>query len=309
MPMLESSVAITTSQQPEQRGVAGEAVAGGDAHQRDQAAEGGEQRERPAVQARDDRHVHVAGAPAAALGEQHHRQPSPLGELEQAVLLGVVAHPLRAGQDGVVVGHHHAGVAVDVSRRRPPARRRACARSAPRACADAPGRRTAAARTRRTCPSSTSSARFSRAVRRPCSWRRATASRTGGVEADLVALAHRLQVAPARPQARAPRRARPRAPATALGSSVASSWPSLTASPTATASSRTIPSTSASTSCSIFIASSTTTGAPRPHLRVGLQWQRRRRPRRTAPAPGARSGVLTAGSSPTATPRARAGRG
>ena len=55
------------------------------------------------------------GPPAAALGEQHHRQPPALGQLEQAVLLGVVAHPLGAGQHRVVVGHRHAAVAVDLA--------------------------------------------------------------------------------------------------------------------------------------------------------------------------------------------------
>ncbi len=87
----------------EQRGVAREAVARRDADERHEAAELREQRERAAVQTRDDRHVDVAGAPAAALREQHHRQPAALGQLEQAVLLGVVAHPLGARQDGVVV--------------------------------------------------------------------------------------------------------------------------------------------------------------------------------------------------------------
>jgi len=57
----------------EQCGVAGEAVARGDADQRHEAAELGEQRERAAVEARDDRHVDVARASTATLGEQHHR--------------------------------------------------------------------------------------------------------------------------------------------------------------------------------------------------------------------------------------------
>ncbi len=46
------------------------------------------------------------------------------------------------------------------------------------------------------------------------------------------------------------------------GASVASSWPSSTASPTATSTLRRIPSVSAVSSCSIFIASSTITAAP-----------------------------------------------
>ena len=99
----------------EQRGVAGEAVARRDAHQRHEAAQLREQLERAAVEARDDRHVDVARATAAALGEQHDRQPAPLGDLEQAVLLRVVAHPLGAREHHVVVGHRHAAEAVDLA--------------------------------------------------------------------------------------------------------------------------------------------------------------------------------------------------
>ena len=100
---------------PEQRGVAREAVAGGDADERHQAAQAREQLERAAVEAGDDRHVDVAGPSAAALGEQHDRQPAALGDLEQPVLLEVVAHALRARQDGVVVGHRHAPAALDLA--------------------------------------------------------------------------------------------------------------------------------------------------------------------------------------------------
>ncbi len=116
------------------------------------------------------------------------------GELEQAVLLGVVAHALRAGQDRVVVGHRHARAALRPRRRRPPGRRRACARSAPRACAGAPGRRTAAARTRRSCPRRAGR----RGSRAPCAVRArgaaATASGRAASRPMLVALAHRAQV-------------------------------------------------------------------------------------------------------------------
>ena len=108
-------MAIVTSQQPQERGVAGEAVPRGDPHQRHAAAEAGEELKGAAVEACDDRHVHVPGSPAAALGEQHHRQPPALGELEQAVLLQVPPHPLCARQHGVVVGHRHAGVAFHLA--------------------------------------------------------------------------------------------------------------------------------------------------------------------------------------------------
>ena len=112
----------------------------------------GEQLERPAVEAGDDRHVDVAGAPAAALGEQHDRQPAPLGELEQAVLLHVVAHALGAGQDGVVVGHRHARLAVDGADARDEAVGGRAGDQLLARCGAAPARRTAAARTRRSCP-------------------------------------------------------------------------------------------------------------------------------------------------------------
>ena len=87
----------------QQRGVAREAEPRGDADERHEAAQAREEMERPAVQTGDDRHVHVARATATSLGEQHHRQAAALGQLEQAVLLEVVAHALRAGEDGVVV--------------------------------------------------------------------------------------------------------------------------------------------------------------------------------------------------------------
>ena len=257
----------------EQGGVAGEAVAAGHPHQRDQATEGGEEGERAAVETRHDRHVDVARPAAAALGEQHDREPPPLGQLEQAVLLGVVAHSLRARQDGVVVGHDHARVAVHVAHAAHEPVGRAFARSAPRACAGAPGRRTAAARTPRRSPR--------RPARRGSPGRCGARARGGGP---------RPRPAPGRGRprgARGPhggRRVRPRAwtpppplppaPASRAAPASPAAGPRVTASPTATASSRTTPSTSASTSCSIFIASSTTTGGPGPDLRVALLRQR-----------------------------------
>ena len=92
---------------PGQRGVAGEATPGHDRHQRHPAAQSGQHPEGRHVQPGGAADVGVPGPAAAALGEQHHRQPFPGGQLEDAVGLGVVAHALRPGQHGVVVGHHH----------------------------------------------------------------------------------------------------------------------------------------------------------------------------------------------------------
>ena len=89
----------------EQRGVAGEAAAGDDADQRHPAAQAREAREGRDVQAGDDGHVDVARPAAAALGEEHHRQALLARDLEQPVGLLVVAHALRAGEHGGVVGH------------------------------------------------------------------------------------------------------------------------------------------------------------------------------------------------------------
>ena len=128
-----------------------------------------------AVEAGDADAVGVARPAAAALGEEHDRQPQLLGQLEQPVLLAVVLRALRAGQHRVVVGHHHA---------RGPARRRTaspftrrCRRSARRpACcsirSSSVRRRRCAAMT--SAPYSTKRARVARGRRRspaPCAGR------------------------------------------------------------------------------------------------------------------------------------------
>jgi len=59
------------------------------------------------VQPGHDGHVGVTGTPAAAFGEQNHRQLLIQRDAQQAVGLGMVAHALRAGQHGRVVGHDH----------------------------------------------------------------------------------------------------------------------------------------------------------------------------------------------------------
>ncbi len=56
--------------------------------------------------------VGVAGTAAAALGEEHHRQAQPVGQLEQPVLLLVVHLALRAGEHRVVVGQDRAARAL-----------------------------------------------------------------------------------------------------------------------------------------------------------------------------------------------------
>ena len=92
----------------EDRRVAGEAVAGVDADERHGPRQLGEPEERQAVEPADTDAVGVAGAAAAALGEEHDRQAQLLGELEQAVLLAVVLQALGAGEHGVVVRHRDA---------------------------------------------------------------------------------------------------------------------------------------------------------------------------------------------------------
>ena len=77
----------------EQRGVAGEAAPRVDADQRHQAAQRPHRVERHAVEARDAGAVGVARPPAAAFGEEHHRQPQALGQLEQPVLLAWFCRP------------------------------------------------------------------------------------------------------------------------------------------------------------------------------------------------------------------------
>ena len=54
-------------------GVAGEAVTGGDAHDRHQPAELGEVHESQTIEATDAHHVGVAGAPAPAFREEDDR--------------------------------------------------------------------------------------------------------------------------------------------------------------------------------------------------------------------------------------------
>ncbi len=97
----------------EQRGVAGEAAPGGDAHQRHEAAQPAE--EVKAMQSR----------PATPIASVSPGRPPPpsvknttgsrqaLGQLEQPVLLAVVLLALGAGQHGVVVRHDDAA-GVDV---------------------------------------------------------------------------------------------------------------------------------------------------------------------------------------------------
>ena len=89
-----------------QRGVAGEATPGDDRHQRNLPAERAERAERRHVEAGDGGDVGVAGPATTALGEQHHRQAFSGGQLEDPIGFGVVAHALRAGKHGVVVGQH-----------------------------------------------------------------------------------------------------------------------------------------------------------------------------------------------------------
>ncbi len=106
MPIDEFLVAITTSQQPRIAGVAGEAAAGVDAHQRRHAAQAPEDVEGHRVEAGHRLHVDVARPATAALGEEDQRNALLLDDLEQPVLLVMVVLALRAGQHRVVVMRH-----------------------------------------------------------------------------------------------------------------------------------------------------------------------------------------------------------
>lgn len=57
--------------------------------------------------------VGVTGATAATFREQHHRNSLAIGDLEQAVGLGVIAHALGTGEHRVVVRDHDALAAAD----------------------------------------------------------------------------------------------------------------------------------------------------------------------------------------------------
>ena len=184
--------------------------------------------ERAAVEARDDRHVDVARAPAAALGEQHHRQPPPLGELEQAVLLGVVAHALRAGEHRVVVGHRHARPAVDLADAADePVGGGARDQLLARAPALLGGEQQRPVLDERALVEQVGEVLARRAPAALVALRDRVGPRR--VEADLVALAHRAQVralAVARVPSWAPRRQRRWNGRRRRAPSVSSSWPS-----------------------------------------------------------------------------------
>ncbi len=104
---------MTTSQQPRSAALPGEAAAAGDAHQRDETRQPAEEVEGEAVEAGHPDAVGVARPATAALGEEHDREPLALGHLEQPVLLPVVLQALGAGEDRVVVGHHHHRLPAD----------------------------------------------------------------------------------------------------------------------------------------------------------------------------------------------------
>ena len=119
-------MAITTSQHPRMAALPAKQRPLVMPDERDETREPAEEVEREAVEPGHPDAVGVAGPSAAALGEEHDRQPLALGHLEQPVLLPVVLQALGAGEDRVVVGHHHDGLA----RRRCPCHRPARRRGA-----------------------------------------------------------------------------------------------------------------------------------------------------------------------------------
>ena len=108
MPMLASGVAMMTWQHPSSAALPAKQRPDTMPTRGTTPAQPAEQREGLGVEPRHDRHVRVARAPAPALGEEHHREPQPLHELEEAVLLAVVHLALGAGQDRIVVRQHGA---------------------------------------------------------------------------------------------------------------------------------------------------------------------------------------------------------
>src|SRR5664280_2309118 len=90
----------------EQGGVAGKAPPRADAHQGHQPTEPTEQGESHGVEPGDHRVVGVARPPTPSFGEEDHREPQALDQLEHPVLLAVVLLALGTGQHGVVVGEH-----------------------------------------------------------------------------------------------------------------------------------------------------------------------------------------------------------
>ena len=89
-----------------QGGIAGEATPGDDRHQRHLATQCAQCAEGRHIQTGDIGEVGVTGSATAAFGEQHHRQLSAGGQVEDPIGFGMVAHALCAGQHGVVVGQH-----------------------------------------------------------------------------------------------------------------------------------------------------------------------------------------------------------
>jgi hypothetical protein len=157
MPMFESSVAITTSQQPRIAALPAKQYPAAIPTSGTRPDSRANHSERQAVEPADAGRVGVAGAAAPALGEEHHREPQLLGQLEQPVLLAVVLGALRAGEHGVVVRDGHAlgrpaANSSPLTDPMPPTDRRpGCSRRGRRARVGDVGPRSPAARTRRTC--------------------------------------------------------------------------------------------------------------------------------------------------------------
>lgn len=97
----------------EQRRIARETAPGRDPDQRHQTTEPSHLVKRHEIQPCDSCGVRIAGPPAAALREEHHGEPPPLGELQHPVGLAVVLVPLSAGEHRVVVRHRHARSSLD----------------------------------------------------------------------------------------------------------------------------------------------------------------------------------------------------
>ena len=234
-----SSVAMIDVAAAEEHGIAGEAAARGDADQRDQPAQLAEHAERRRVEVPATPCVGVAGPPAAALGEEHDRQPPRSASSNMRSFFWWFCCPAcrpapcsrttsrRSGpRSSANRSPVHAADAHDQ-----PVGGRRC-RSAPRRVAPAALRgHDERRRTRRSEPASQRSSMFSRAVRWPVFRRRATAS--GRAASRVFAWRASTSARSGRMASRSissSARARPRR-STAVSSTKASGWPSKTVSP------------------------------------------------------------------------------
>ena len=182
--------------------------------------------EREAVEAGDADAVGVAGPAAAALGEEHDRQPPAARRARTCgpSCGGSACPACRRARCSRTTAPRSAtrsrpnSVAVHACRCRRPARRPASSRSGPRACGAAAARRSRARRTRRSCPGR----RGRRRSRAPCAGRSCAAARPRRAARRRASM-RVPRAAPRRGRAGCGRGRSPRRRRSAAGSTVVSS--------------------------------------------------------------------------------------